>query len=266
MTLSKFTNQPANEEIVTTINDIIDAMGSTTGANIDLSNLSQSGQAIIDGKVSKSGDTMTGDLSFNRSEISTLSPGEGIAKYIKIYDINDELTGELTAFSHSDGSYGNRIAAINQEYSTWATIEVGIDSNGNNYCTFPNTTCVDGQIKSYLVVIASNVSLINANNTSITYTLSTLPNDGFDYMVLIYANIDTGAETGNYGNVIVNSDICGDISICRVRTRTKSTMSASGAVWVPVSSSHKIYLHRASNWNAICTLTARNYRRIGTNS
>lgn len=45
MTLSKFTNQPANEEIVNTINDIIETMGTTTGANIDLSNLSSTGEA-----------------------------------------------------------------------------------------------------------------------------------------------------------------------------------------------------------------------------
>lgn len=43
--VNKFTTQPTNKEVINKINDVIDAMGSTQGANIDLSNLSATGES-----------------------------------------------------------------------------------------------------------------------------------------------------------------------------------------------------------------------------
>ncbi len=49
--VAKFTTQPTNKEVVTKINEVIDALGTASGANTDLSNLSATGETHINNSV-----------------------------------------------------------------------------------------------------------------------------------------------------------------------------------------------------------------------
>ena len=265
MTLSKFTNQPANEEIVTTINDIIDTMGSTTGANIDLSNLSQSGQDKFDAKVNKSGDTMTGDLTIQFADLDlTTTVSSNTYKGIELVDTNGNRVGRLECFQRTNGQYGINIGS---KYGTfYPKIELDIDSNGNASCTFPNTTCCDGQYVHAYQSIVTGLNINNSSNTNTGWYSLSLPNDSYSYLVWINCHVTTGSTSGNYGIARVISDIeTVGISGAGARTRTSSSQFSETNVVIPVDSNHRVKFVRNSNWNATADFTMVGYRRIGTN-
>jgi hypothetical protein len=175
------------------------------------------------------------------------------------------MLGYVNCVYATNGARLARLNTRNADGSANTFIEVGYNPGGNAYCTFPNTTCCDGQYvnMSPATTIVSNVSV--NGSSGLTYTLN-LPSDGRNYMVWIMAEVSTGATSGNYINVKVGSDIMTSTTISRASTRTAAKADTGSTTCIVVSPSHKIYLSRASNWNGTATLYMIGYRRIGTNA
>ena len=149
--------------------------------------------------------------------------------------------------------------------ATASTIEASITKNGVASCSFPNTTCVDSVFTAKATGICSDVDLNGSGGYD--YTLTGLPNDGQNYMVLIHATVVSGSTSGNNALVQVKSSILtSSLNVIRAYTRTSSTMQASASAWVPVGSNRVLHLNQNTSWHGTASIDMRGYRRIGTNS
>lgn len=263
-------------------------------ANQSLSNLNSAGQDKFDAKVdldysnadyqpvNKAGGTMTGDLIIrknssgihlqNSSFTKGTNPSSTMYWEYKAEDNNTSpaewytnRVSNLVTTADTNGNISVAIVAYKNDpnSSTAATIRAQITSAGVASCTFPNTTCCDGQYVNTNTTIASNVSV--NGSSPLTYTLN-LPSDGHNYMVWIMVEANTGTASGNYVNAKVGSDVMSSTTLARATTRTASSVSAGSTACIVVSTSHKIYLSRATNWNGTVNLFMMGYRRIGTNA
>jgi hypothetical protein len=126
---------------------------------------------------------------------------------------------------------------------------------------------IDGQWVSKNYVIAQNVS--TTGSTNLTYSLSDyLPNDGYAYEVLMEGYTVTGSATSNSTGCAVSTQIAiHAIAISRATTRTNASVDSVGTTVVPVGTNRNITLRRyASGHIGNVTLTAKAYRKIGTNN
>ena len=118
--------------------------------------------------------------------------------------------------------------------------------------------------------IASSVSL--NGSTPLEYDLSSyLPDDSYNYEILIGGSLVTGTTAGYYGYYTIGSDITidtdgGYLAVAYAITRTSSSMYAGGTILLPISTSRKVYISRNTNYHATVTVWLEAYRRIGTNS
>ncbi|MBQ5900869.1 MAG: hypothetical protein IIW86_03300 [Clostridia bacterium] len=258
--------------VTSAIQTQIDGKADTTLSNVSSIDSNSAVQTALDGKVAKAGDTMTGNLLLDganfqkKGTFPTSTPSANT--YINGYEIfgNDTKVGAMAIGYLTSGNVITRMFTQREVSGTtkYSVIDAGITSSGLAYCSFPNTTCVDGR---WIPASQTIVSDANVNGSSkLPYTLN-LPNDGYDYEVIIVANIATGTTSGNAVTAQVTSDLQDNwMNIARARTRTASAMNSAGTAIVPVSSSHKLYLTRDTGYNGTVTLYMRAYRRLGTNS
>lgn len=157
--------------------------------------------------------------------------------------------------------------SANRFYSgsaTAATIETSITKDGVASCSFPNTTCVDSAFTSKAASICSGVTLNGSGGYD--YTLTDLPNDGQNYMVLIHATATSGSTSGNNALIQIKSSVLtSSLNVVRAYTRTSSTMQASASAWIPVGSNRVLHLNQSTGWNGTASIDMKGYRRIGTN-
>lgn len=224
--------------------------------------------------VNKSGDTMTGDLRIRKSypnfkaENTDIKRGQTpLADYygdtFMFTDIDGNGMGSLSQTYLASGKHTTRLWQRGVNSDVYSVLDVGMDENDVPYCSFPNTTCCDGQYVNTNTTIATNVSV--NGSSSLPYTLN-LPSDGRLYMVWIMVGVNTGSASGNYVEARICSDIMSNATVARATTRTASSVTCGGTVCLVVSSSHRIYLGRATNYNGTVNLLMIGYRRIGTNS
>lgn len=136
-----------------------------------------------------------------------------------------------------------------------------------------STACTnfDGQWVSSFLQIAYGVTW-KTNTAVATYSLASyLPNDNYNYEVLITGTAATGSTSGNFVTIGLNSDLVDNgelIAICEARTRTAAQIENRGNAIIPVGTGRYIkqYSSSSSNANGSYSLYALAYRRIGTNS
>ena len=252
-------------------------------ANKDLSNLSATGQAVISGKVSKTGDTMTGTLEVDDADVfikkttfdstTTIAPAEFInLGTFGILDTNGAYTGYIQNSFRTDNVIRTQLNArrIIGGANKNASLNLDVDSSGNPSCEFPNTSCVDGKwVTLTNGDVAADVSVNGSGNLS--FDIATLlPNDNSTYEVLLSVIGTTGSTSGNYMPVYVYSDAFSSkgryICAFRAQTRSGSSVMGGGSIVIPVTSSRKVYLIRSTSYNGTVSIDMRAYRRVGTNS
>lgn len=238
--------------------------------------------------VNKAGDTMSGRLtasgvtSTNNIEINfdtSVSKGTipTTTKY-RGFSINDgdsshsawqeKRFGLIECQLNTDGSSVITVSALkNQANSTSsASLVLGMSQSGSAYCTFPNTTCVDGQWVLSYSQIANAVSLPNTD--AITYDLSGyLPADSntYDYEVYVTGNVISGATSGNIAVLSIQGALIADV--CGAITRTNSSAQTRGTVVMPILHNNRNLIIRAiTNNTGTFSLQLRGYRRLGTNA
>lgn len=250
-------------------------------ADKDLSNLSASGQAVIDGKVSKSGDTMTGVLKapifhvVNKNITKGTPPSSIQYTQFVFADSTNSSSWQATRLgilelkTGTDGSNQIRMGAVKNETNSTdsADVWVKIESDGTKSSGFADTKCVDGQWIYSQTPIASGIS--GANTYSTAFDLSSyLPNDGQIYECLFVAGGATGTASGNIARIWLNTDISGQTLIACATTRTSSKMYCAGSAVVVIGTDRKVTLSFQSSTGTTGEVyfNLNAYRRIGTNS
>ena len=214
MTLAKFTNQPTQEELLQQLQDIVDELGTTSGANIDLSNLSSTGEAKFQAPlgytpVNKAGDTMTGNLSVTNggvinsigvtdpriniianTEIAGTLPSSTINKSLVFRDKNNTWLGSCGNIYNTNGSRYTRISSQNSDGSSSTEIRVGFDANDNIFTLAPNpsSTSNDNNIATtsfvrkwtYGNIVVKSGDIVTSNvslngSTDLLYNFGTQP-------------------------------------------------------------------------------------------
>jgi hypothetical protein len=246
-------------------------------ANQSLSNLDSAGQDKFDEKVNKSGDTITGDLRIRNSHPTIKAENIDIRRgqtpsvdyYGDMFMITDTDGNGMGALGQTYFRSGNHTTRIWQRGATsnvYSVLDIGIDENDIPYCNFPNTTRCDGQWVTTTFYEIANTSI--TGTTNLPYSLASyLPNDNYDYEVLIRARTTTTSTSGSTTIAYVNSSLVTNwISIAGGQTRTNSSVQNYGACIIPISSDKTIYLHRESAYTGTVQLILLAYRRIGTNN
>jgi len=141
--------------------------------------------------------------------------------------------------------------------------------------TKANKTDVDGQWipTSTSEVMDGTALLVNVSlqaNTPVICDLTPyLPNDGYNYEILLNATGETGNVSGNGARVYVKSGTSNyfNLSFDTTTTRTSSIMAWGGSVMIPIFASEKsITLTQVHNSTCkLGRLSLAGYRRIGTN-
>lgn len=247
---------------------------SGTGSNTDGAMTQAAATGVF---VNKSGDTMTGQLtvssSVNANQIRiqnllldrTVTPTSNLYVGLKLLDVNGVEIGSFYHRHSVDGKNYNAIlcGGINNT----AALYVGLTADETPYCTFPSTTCVDGQWVYKYTTIASDVSI--NGSSALTYSLSSyLPNDGHEYEILISATGQTDTTLNHSHVVYIQTDIMtANYCLWRARTVISGTALFSGGnAILPVGTGRSLKLTRNSGYYGTVSLFAFGYRRIGTNA
>lgn len=279
-TLSNVSSISNNSAVKTAL----DGKADTTLSNVSSIDSNSAVQTALDGKVSKSGDTMTGDLTIlndngffavksSFDSTTTSAPSEFInLGTLAMYDTNDKFTGFVENSFNTNNTVRTAIGArrIINGVNKSANLYLDVDSSGNASCTFPNTTCVDGQwTTTYQDIISSDTSV--NGSTDLTKRVA-VPNDGYVYEAMIMTRATTTATSGQLLRVAIGTNqLSQDVLVCGLRTRTNSTMEVQATNIVPIKgvamNSTNLTIVRGSGINGnINVMRLIAYRRVGTNS
>ena len=271
--------------LVSAINELVTGLGGKTSKS--LSDLDAVGQAIIDGKVDKTGDTMTGALAFDvplgtsgiRDANSVMINANNIdfdtapssTEYLGMMQINDQNNARMGRVEYAflpNGQHNIRIVdKKNSSETEYSILEVGYNSNGDRYCEFPDTKCVDGQWIKANYTITTNTSL--NSSTHLLYDLTPLiPKDGYIYEILLSGRVNGSSTAGQYGPLYVISTLM-NTSVMLAGNRQASTTNNTfgGCSIIPLGTDRKITVTRGTSYyGTIDILQVASYRRVGTNS
>lgn len=222
------------------------------------------GSTAFDTKVNKSGDTMTGRLSLDTAdtdniaiEINNVSSSQRDISF----NASTHRTAVIrSAVNNNTCSLILGVSDINNSPPNGITINR--TTSGIN-CTFPNTTCVDGQWTNRTatnIVNGSNITWTSGHN----YDLSSyLPNDGHVYEVIFTASW-TGSTAGSSHSLRASTDII--TSAWNWLGRVAGQNGTAGTCILPVGTGRYVRLTtEAKACNAVY-FSALGYRRLGTNS
>ena len=168
----------------------------------------------------------------------------------KTSDITND-SGYITGINSSDVT-----TALG--YTPAKTDLSNLSSNGKNV--------LDGQWVYSDLVVASAVSV---SSSDATYSLSSyLPNDGKKYEVLFNVGVLTPATSGRYSIVVLSSSEVTGINAIRTQTTANVAIGGVASCIIPIGTNRNVIVEGQSGANVAgtYTLTAKAYRRIGTNS
>lgn len=240
-------------------------LGEMHFANVDLSNLSLTGQSrfadrnlsnitndgkaviqntvgsLINNKVSKTGDTMTGELILDNSSCTIKNPNINYTTTtapstwtsngsLRFYDTNDKYLAFVQSYLDTNNYMGLQIGARRSVGGVEKTayIRALVDVNGNAFATAPTpvstsngtniatTEFCDGNwTKVSSSQLFSSLNLNNEHDYS-SQKFTVLPNDGKLYEMIISARVTPGATSGNQAYCRLNVAIDGDTSTLRL--------------------------------------------------
>jgi hypothetical protein len=184
-------------------------------ANTDLSNLTSTGQAKIDTKVSKSGDTMNGVLTIQSSTgkplnlksnnvDKTQAPASNLGIAISMLDKNNQMVGLLEQWNFTTGEKRMTMRALNSISGTEKTgqITVSVDANGNAFTSAPTPPTGDNSTKIATTAWVNNSKSTIASwsfpdwskkESKILNTTYTANKNGF----ILFTSDCSGASVGN---------------------------------------------------------------------
>ena len=226
-------------------------------------------QIIVNGsdKVSKSGDTMSGDLKFQSDEIErSVTPAENLyTPYLNFTDKNGDNLANIYFRQSADGSKRFQIACRDNSNVPNSLLTLGYNANGDAYCYFPDTDRCDGQWALGYESVLSSTSL--NGETDLVKTV-TLPNDGNIYEVFLRIILVTGTTSGNAIRLYLTTNVfTNQIYACGAQTRSSSSITNVGSIIIPMRyGTGNLNIHRATSYNGTAAIGALGYRRLGKNA
>lgn len=188
----------------------------------------------------------------------------GNVSAISRYKVSSSDVWSATPMTPADNTLSN-VSSIDSGSAVQTALNGRVDTDLSNISA-TGKIVIDGQWiykDEDLTTLATSLN----GSTSLPYTLSDIPNDGHEYEALISFWGSTGSTSGNAIEIRVQSDkIQRDIYVCRAVTRAASSASCAGNVIIPLTSSRKVYVTRATGWNGTFEARMLGYRRIGTNT
>lgn len=178
--------------------------------------------------------------------------------------ITIQNTGSCTASSCN--IYARAYRRIGKNPNTGTNLISNIKTGGKTYPIGGNS--FDGQwIYKYVAAMASKTL---TSDQTVTYSLANyLPDDGYNYEVIIYYYIRTASKSGNScGFVFYSGSTSGIALSCRyINTRVANSMIDAGNCILPVFANAKsVVLKQDGNaTSGACGFSLGGYRRIGTN-
>lgn len=150
---SPLPSQTGNSGKFLTTNGTSPSWNTFPAANKDLSNLSSTGQAVIDDKVSKSGDTMSGNLTIykqdgttpaligKRSDAETGTTPNEDKRLIQVtgLDKNGITVGIMQTYIGTAGQTTTNLA-VKSGNNAWGNVTLSQDLSGKNTFSFPKCT------------------------------------------------------------------------------------------------------------------------------
>ena len=126
-------------------------------------------------------------------------------------------------------------------------------------------TVIDGQWISKSLTVVTDVTA--PVSTNITYSLANyLPNDGYNYEVLICGSVITSSTSGSIVRCYVASSILtSSVHLIAVQTRSSSSVFAEASCVLLIGPDRTLILDSFSGNAGKINLYLRGYRRIGTN-
>ena len=244
----------------------------------------------VSNNLQKTGDTMSGDLTIAPLENEKLklvnpyyrkgtTPSE--QQYISLVfndKINDSVYADykntrlavIESIVNTNKSTALKIATYNNDITSTdsASLNLNMSASGVASCSFPNTTCVDGQWVKKSSTLENQVSYAVGTNSKNFDLSSYLPNNNYNYEVMIQAEGNTGGSSGASIILRLSSDIMTDnMVIYRVVTRASGSAASGGTIIIPVGTGRTIT--RQAEVSTAATgkayLWLKGYRRIGTN-
>lgn len=141
----------------------------------------------LNNKVSKSGDTMTGNLTIQKSDprlyIDSKDITQGEAPTTTEYstlmfrDKNQKILGQLNIGYNSNGSKGLNLTAYSSNGSVNSSLRIGYDENDNVYTGAPTPPTGDDTTKIATTAWV-NRNAVNVNGDTMTGTLTSEANNG----------------------------------------------------------------------------------------
>ena len=198
------------------------------------------------------------------SEIDTETVSEVTLATVATTGAYSDLSGKPTVDQTYDGTSANAQSGV----AVASAISGCADTSLSNI-SGTSTKSIDGQWVYNYQLLANNVAA--DNTTPVTqYSLANyLPNDGYDYEVLMQGICNTGTTSGQFMSIVLQTDIyTGSIEICSISTRTNAFLDTRGNGIVVVGTGRYVshVPSSSSNYNGNYTLAVTAYRRIGTNS
>lgn len=240
--------------------------------------------------VNKSGDTMTGALTINvdtQNQLMLVNPyitkgtNPSERKYYGLYfndsqnlsvdNWKDTRLGGIETSVQTNGTVTTTIQAVQNVAGNTATaawLNLSMTSNGVASCSFPNTTCCDGQWVAKYLSVFSGVTAVGNGDYSIS---SYLPNDGQAYEVLACMQMNDDGTTSGSDSAAAVGNVAKPIDNNCFRIYGNSDKG----IWKPrfngilvfLGNQRKVYYQitgRALHQGLV--LWFFGYRRIGTNS
>ena len=228
-------------------------------------------QTALNAKVNKSGDTMTGELNITNASGLTIindavtkgtTPSSTIWRHLQFVD-SANISGDwgvsrlgiLEQSINDNGSTSMLLSTVQNTVNSTnrATLTLTMTSAGVGSCTFPNTTCVDGQwIASYQEAIGSTAQTISGQTTK-DITFSNLPAKNCE--VIFSVSQSTDYELGIYSSIISGGTV------------NRAMKKGCATFIMPVSSDKKVKIYNInSNTASINFVRMFGYRVLGTNA
>lgn len=215
-----------------------------------------------------------------RNADGSLNNVEVTNEIVQILDVSSFTDGSQSSVFDNNGRFGHTVGYYNPYTNYWYSpyyyqaswCGVGsfaVESGKITYAIFNNALSInsmcDGQWVDSSLTIATSITA--PTTTDIEYDLSNyLPNDGYNYEVIINATAMTASTSGSSCRAYIRSNlIYSPCFITRAQTRTSSTMSTEGAIIFPIGLDRKLILNSFSNNTGTINLYVRGYRRLGTN-
>lgn len=181
----------------------------------------------------------------------------------EIWKIDESDNWTTVSVSHANTTLSN-VSSISSSSAVATALDGKADTDLSNLSS-TGQKVIDGQWVYNKTQIANNTHL---TTTAQTYDMSSyLPNDSYDYEVLLGGSVTSGSSSGNRGYITLKSDISSYVELAYAQTRSNSTITAYGNCIIAVSTGRTLTIAGiTSPNNSTFILYIEGYRRIGTNS